>query len=63
MKKTKVVFKFKGKKHAVLTNKYGKATFKIKNYENKGTHKLTVIYNGSKYYYKITKSVKIRIIG
>ncbi|WP_405306855.1 hypothetical protein [Methanobrevibacter sp.] len=55
IKKAKVTLKVKGKTYKATTNSKGKATFKIKKLNKKGTFK------GNKYYNKVTKKVKIKI--
>jgi hypothetical protein len=58
----KVTLKIKGKKAITAkTNKKGKATFKIKKLNKKGTYKSTIKFKGDKYYNKATKKVKIKI--
>ena len=49
------------KKNIVKTNKYGKATFKIK-LNKKGKFSATMIYNGNEYFEKSVKKVKFIII-
>ena len=49
IKKAKVTLKVKGKTYKATTNSKGKATFKIKNLNKKGTFKATVTYKGNKY--------------
>ena len=61
MKKAKVYLKVKGKTYAAKTNSKGKATFKITKLTKKGTYKAVIKYNGSSYYNKVTKTVKIKI--
>ena len=62
IKKAKVTLKVKGKTYKATTNSKGKATFKIKNLNKKGTFKATVTYKGDKYYNKVTKKAKIKVI-
>ena len=62
IKKAKVTLKVKGKTYKTTTNSKGKATFKIKNLNKKGTFKATVTYKGDKYYNKVTKKAKIKVI-
>ena len=58
----KVTLKIKGKKAITAkTNKMGKATFKIKNLNKKGTYKSTIKFKGNAYYIKATKKAIIRI--
>ena len=58
----KVTLKIKGKKAITAkTNKMGKATFKIKNLNKKGTYKSTIKFNGNAYYIKATKKAIITI--
>jgi len=61
IKKAKVTIKIGKKTFKAKTNSKGKATFKIKKLTKKGNYKAKVSYNGSKYYNKVTKKVKIRI--
>ena len=49
IKKAKVTLKVKGKTYKATTNSKGKATFKIKKLNKKGTFKATVTYKGNKY--------------
>ena len=60
MKNTKLSLKVNGKTYTVKTNKYGKASFKIKLYK-KGSFKAVITYAGNKYYNKVTKTVYIKI--
>ena len=62
IKKAKVTLKVKGKTYKATTNSKGKATFKIKKLSKKGTFKATVTYKGNKYYKKVTKKAKIKVI-
>ena len=62
IKKAKVILKVKGKTYKATTNSKGKATFKIKKLNKKGTFKATVTYKGNKYYKKVTKKAKIKVI-
>ena len=62
IKKAKVTLKVKGKTYKTTTNSKGKATFKIKNLNKKGIFKATVTYKGDKYYNKVTKKAKIKVI-
>ena len=61
LKNMKVKIKIKGKIYRATTNYKGKATFKIKKLTKKGTYKSKITFNGNKYYYKATKTVKIKI--
>ena len=62
IKKAKVTLKVKGKIYKATTNSKGKATFKITNLNKKGTVKATVTYKGNKYYNKVSKKAKIKVI-
>ena len=62
IKKAKVTLKVKGKTYKATINSKGKATFKIKKLNKKGTFKATVTYKGNKYYNKATKKAKIKVI-
>ena len=62
IKKAKVTLKVKGKTYKATTNSKGKATFKIKKLNKVGTFKAVVKYNGNKYYNKVSKKVKIKVI-
>ena len=61
LKKTRVYLKVKGKTYKAKTNNKGKAVFKIKKLNKRGTFKAKITYKGNKYYYKVTKTVKIRV--
>ena len=61
MKSTDISLKVNGKTFKVKTNSKGVATFKITNLKKKGTYKATVIYQNSKYYNRVTKTVKITV--
>ena len=61
MKKVKLTLKIKGKTYKATTNAKGKATFKIKKLTKKGKYTAKVIFNGDKYFNKLTKKVKIKI--
>ena len=61
IKKAKVTLKVKGKTYKATTNSKGKATFKIKKLNKKGTFKATVTYKGNKYYNKVSKKAKIKV--
>jgi len=62
IKKAKVTLKVKGKTYKATTNSKGKATFKITKLNKKGTFKATVTYKGNKYYNKVSKKAKIKVI-
>ena len=62
IKKANVILKVKGKTYKATTNSKGKATFKIKKLNKKGTYKAIVTYKGNKYYNKATKKAKIKVI-
>ena len=62
IKKAKVTIKIGKKTYKATTNSKGKATFKIKKLNKKGTFKATVTYKGNKYYNKATKKAKIKVI-
>ena len=62
IKKAKVTLKVKGKTYKATTNSKGKATFKITKLNKKGTYKATITYKGNKYYNKISKKAKIKVI-
>ena len=62
IKKAKVTLKVKGKTYKATTNSKGKATFKITKLNKKGTFKATITYKGNKYYNKISKKAKIKVI-
>ena len=62
IKKAKVTLKVKGKTYKATTNSKGKAVFKIKKLNKKGTFKATVTYKGNKYYNKVSKKAKIKVI-
>ena len=62
IKKAKVTLKVKGKTYKATTNSKGKAVFKIKKLNKKGTFKATITYKGNKYYNKITKKANIKVI-
>ena len=61
VKKVNVSLKIKGKTYTTKTNAKGKAVFKIKKLNKKGTFKATVTYKGNKYYKKASQKVKIKI--
>ena len=61
MKKVKLYLKVKGKTYAAITTSKGKAIFKIKNLNKKGTFKAKITFKGNKNYKKVTKSVKIKV--
>ena len=50
-----------GKTYTAKTNTKGKAVFKIKKINKKGTFKATVTFKGNTYYKKVSKKVKIKI--
>ena len=52
----------KYKTYKATTNSKGKATFKIKKLNKKGTYKATVTYKENKYYNKASKKAKIKVI-
>ena len=60
--KAKVTLKVKGKTYKASTNSKGKATFKITKLNKKGTYKATITYKGNKYYKKVSKKAKIKVI-
>lgn len=60
LKKAWVSLKINGKLFKAKTNKYGKATFKIK-LNKKGTFKAKITFKGNKNYTKTSKTVKIKI--
>ena len=62
IKKAKVTLKVKGKTYKATTNSKGKATFKITKLNKKGTFKATVTYKGNKYFNKVSKKAKIKVI-
>jgi len=62
IKKAKVTLKVKGKTYKATTNSKGKATFKITKLNKKGTFKATITYNGNKYFKKVSKKAKIKVI-
>ena len=62
IKKAKVTLKVKGKTYKATTNSKGKATFKITKLNKKGTYKATITYKGNKYYKKVSKKAKIKVI-
>ena len=59
IKNAKLTIKVNGKTFTAKTNSKGKATFKITNLKRKGTFKAVIKFAGSKYYNKISKTVKI----
>ena len=61
IKKVQVTIKIGKKTFKAKTNNKGKATFKIKKLNKKGTYKATIKFKGNKYYNKATKKVKITI--
>ncbi|MBQ2284870.1 MAG: peptidoglycan-binding protein, partial [Clostridia bacterium] len=62
LKKVKVYIKIKGKTYKATTNSKGKAVFKIKKLNKKGTFKATITYKGNKYYNKVSKKANIKVI-
>ena len=62
IKKAKVTLKVKGKTYKATTNSKGKATFKIVKLNKKGTFKATVTYKGNKFFKKVSKKAKIKVI-
>ena len=62
IKKAKVTLKVKGKTYKATTNSKGKATFKITKLNKKGTFKATITYKGNKYFNKVSKKAKIKVI-
>ena len=61
IKNAKVTLKVNGIKYIAKTNSKGKAVFKIKKLNKKGTYKAKVTYKGNKYYKKLSKKVKIKV--
>jgi hypothetical protein len=62
IKNVQVTLKIKGiNTIKAKTNAKGKATFKIKKLNKKGTFKATIKFRGNKYYTAATKKVKIKI--
>ena len=62
IKKAKVTLKVKGKTYKATTNSKGKATFRIKKLKKVGTFKAVIKFNANKYYNKVSKKVKIKVI-
>lgn len=62
IKKAKVTLKVRGKTYKAKTNSKCKATFKITKLKKKGKFKAVIRYNGNKYYTKLTKKVKIKVV-
>ena len=62
MKNTKVAIKINKITYATKTNNKGVATFKITKLTKKGTFKSTIAYKGDKYYNKLAKTVKIKVV-
>ena len=60
VKNVKVFLKINGKTYKATTNKYGKATFKIK-LNKKGTFNTKITFKGNKNYKATSKTVKIKI--
>ena len=61
LKKMRVTLKVKGKTFKARTNSKGKAVFKIKNLKRKGKYKAVIKFAGTKYYKKVTKTVRITV--
>lgn len=61
IKKVKVTIKVGKKTFKAKTNAKGKATFKIKKLNKKGTYKAKVKFAGNALYKAVTKSVKIKV--
>ena len=61
IKKVKLTLKVKGKKYTAKTNSKGKATFKIKKLNKKGTFKAKVNFAGNNLYKAVSKTVKIKV--
>ena len=61
VKGVKVKLKVKGKTYVAVTNKKGKAEFKIKNLKKKGKYTATVTFAGNKSYKKAVKKVRITV--
>lgn len=61
IKKVKVTIKVGKKTFKAKTNAKGKATFKIKKLNKKGTYKAKVNFAGNNLYNKVAKSVKITV--
>ncbi len=61
IKKTKLILKINSHKYKTTTNKNGKATFKIKKLNKKGTYNAKIIFKGNRYYNSANKNVKIFI--
>lgn len=61
IKKAKVTIKVKGKTFKAKTNAKGKAIFKIKKLNKKGTYKATVKFAGNSLYNAVSKKVKITV--
>ena len=62
IKNAKVTLKVKGKTYKATTNSKGKATFKITKLTKKGTYKATITFKGDKFYKKVSKKAKIKVI-
>ncbi len=62
IKKAKVTLKVKGKTYKATTNSKGKATFKIKNLKKKGKYTAVIKFKGDKFYKKVSKKAKIKVI-
>ena len=63
IKKAKVYLRVKGKTYKAKTNSKGSATFKITKLNKKGTFKGRIKFKGNKYYNRISKKVKIKVIN
>ena len=61
MKNAKVTIKVNRKTYTAKTNAKGQATFKLSKLTKKGKYSATVTYNGSSYYSKVTRTVKITV--
>ena len=59
IKGLKLILKVNKKKYIAKTNKKGKATFKIKKLTKKRKYTASIMFQGDKYYKKVTKKVKI----
>ena len=61
MKKVKLYLKVKGKTYKATTNSKGKATFKIKKLNKKGTYRAKITFKANSNYNAATKTVKIKV--
>jgi len=61
MKKVKLTLKVKGKTYKAITNKKGKATFKITKLTKKGKFKAVVKFAGNKNYKALSKNAVITV--